>query len=97
MAYWSALFCLLCAWTFLQHRQLNTLTLRLDARESALINLTSSVVKSTEDYNDVLQTLGRNMENMQTVATENFRQIEKLTKELETIHLRMAAYENTVN
>ena len=95
-SYWSAFFGLLCAWTFLHHRQLNALTDRVDARETALANLTSTVMKSIDGYHDVLQSLGRNMENMQTVATENFRQIEHFTEELSKIHLRMAAYENSI-
>lgn len=92
----NAILCLLFAWVFLHHRQMNALTERLAARDAELVQMNLTFVKTFDGFSSALEVLGRNMDNMQTVAKENFGQIEYITKQLEEVHLRMAAYENTV-
>ena len=92
----NAILCLLFAWVFLHHRQMSALTERLAARDAELVQMNLTFVQTFDGFSSALEVLGRNMDNMQTVAKENFGQIEYITKQLEGVHLRMAAYENTV-
>ena len=96
MSYVNALLCLLFAWMYLHHRHMNDLAERLAARDAELVQMNLTFVKTFDGFSGALELLGRNMDNMQTVAKENYGQIAHITKQMEEVHLRMAAYENSV-
>ena len=96
MSYMNAILCLLFSWLFFQHRQINVLTERVSAREEQLASMNRTFVKTIDGFSGALDLLGRNIDNMQTVAKENFGQIAFMKKQLDEIHLRMSAYENTI-
>ena len=95
MSYMNAIFCLVFSWLFFQHRQLNILTQRLSEREEQLSKMNHTFVKTIDGFSGALDLLGRNIDNMQTVAKENFGQITLLKNDYNDMQKRIEAFQTS--
>jgi len=97
MSFANAFICLVLSWLVFQHRAINEMHGKINRYESLVEKLNHTVISTLDGYNSTLESLASGIDTLQKVAGDNVAQIEFMTKQLEGIHVRMAAYENTID
>lgn len=91
-----ALLCLVLTWNAALHRQINELKTQMDDNVELISRLKAGYGSTIERMNSTLHSLASGVKTIQEVVKANTGEVDVVMQQFSDIHLRMAAYENSI-
>lgn len=91
-----AVLCMLMTWNAVLHRRVNEITAQMAKNVEMVARLKAGYGDSIEKTNKTMHILTSGVKAMQAMVKDNSVQVDSILKSFSNIHLRMAAYENSI-